>query len=143
MNMMGNQNFGQNNAINMIQNNFMNINKINNLNNLNNMNVMNNMNNYESNNLQRQNSGNKNFYQIEFMYLNKNGKDNSKILAQASSEDSIKELIKRFRFKLCNDDIKIEKYLLNKTTELNPESEESLSSKGIDNTSKIEAIEAK
>ena len=78
------------------------------------------------------------------MYVSKKGvEDNAKIIAQASSEDPIKLLIQRFKTKLCNDNIKIGKYLLNKTIELNPDSEETLCSVGIDSSSKIEAIEEK
>ena len=144
MNMIGNPNVGQNNVMNVLQmNNFMNLNKMNNSNNLNNM--MNVSNNNNEPNLQRQNSANKKFYQIEFMFINKNGKNVAKIVVPATSDDTIKQMIQKFKNKIYSDDtrkdIKIEKYLLNKIFVLNPDSEENITSQGIDDNSKIEAIE--
>ena len=60
---------------------------------------------------------------------------------QGNSNMTIKQLIKNFRVKLCNDKIKIEKYITKQgKIELDPNSEETLASKNITENIKINAI---
>lgn len=60
---------------------------------------------------------------------------------QGKNDMTIEKLIKNFRVKLCNDNIKIEKYLIHPTrVELDPTSTETLASKGITEETKIIAV---
>jgi MAD (mothers against decapentaplegic) family protein 4 len=60
---------------------------------------------------------------------------------QGNSNMSIKQLIKNFKVKLCNENIKIAKYITHPNKiELDPNSEETLASKNIDEKIKINAI---
>ena len=54
---------------------------------------------------------------------------------------TIEKLIKNFKVKLCNNDIKIKKYLIHKNeVELDPNSNETLASKGITGGTKINVV---
>ena len=60
---------------------------------------------------------------------------------QGYSTMTIEKLIKNFRIKLCNDEIQVDKYIIESTNiELDPTSTEILSSKGITNDTKIIAL---
>ena len=60
---------------------------------------------------------------------------------QGKSNMSIKQLIKNFKIKLCNNKIEIEKYIaLPDKIELDPNSEETLASKNITEKTTIQAI---
>ena len=60
---------------------------------------------------------------------------------QGKSNMSIKQLIKNFKIKLCNNKIEIEKYIaLPDKIELDPNSEETLASKNITENIKIQVI---
>ena len=61
-----------------------------------------------------------------------------KLRLQTNSETTIEELLRNFRSRLSNDEIKIDKYLIESNNiELDPTSNETLSSKGITPDTKI------
>ena len=60
------------------------------------------------------------------------------ILVQGLSDMTIEKLIRNFKIKLCDDEIQIDKYIIESTNiELDPTSTETLSSKGITNDTRI------
>ena len=60
------------------------------------------------------------------------------IVTQATYNMTISQLIKNFRVKLCNNNIKIDKYIMHPSNiELDPYSNETLCSKGIDENVRI------
>jgi len=60
---------------------------------------------------------------------------------QGYSTMTIEKLIKNFRIKLFNDEIQVDKYIIESTNiELDPTSTETLSSKGITGETKIIAL---
>jgi len=63
------------------------------------------------------------------------------IAVQGRNDLTIEKLIKNFKVKLCNNDIKIKKYLVHQTeVELDPNSNETLASKGITGGTKINVV---
>ena len=148
MNLLNN-NFNMNNQINHLSNSMdINMNQINHLNN--NMNLMMDQNiNFNRNNSMNininPNSGNdnnnSNFFTVDFKFIKKN-KESFTLKVQTSNGASIKDLINNFKTKLADNSIVIEKYLLNNNEELDRNSDQLISFKGINNNSIITAIEA-
>ena len=64
--------------------------------------------------------------------------NDNKVQVQGNNNMTIEKLIKNFRIKLCSDDIKIDKYIIEGTnTVLDPSSTEKLSDKGINQNIKV------
>ena len=138
---MNNMNYMNNPMMNNM--NYMNnpmMNNMNYMNNpmMNNMNYMNNqmMNNMNMNVMSNDKNENEKIFSMKFKLIDKK-KISSNINIQVTSKMTIKELIQKFIVKICNDDINI-KYSLNGNT-LNPNSEELLYLKGINEFTIIEA----
>ena len=68
---------------------------------------------------------------IKFIFNNRN------IVIQGSLNMTGEELIQRFKMKLCDDNIVINKYLINDETELDPSSKITLKELGITSDTKI------
>ena len=62
---------------------------------------------------------------------------NNKIIIQGELNMTAEELIKKFKIKLCDDNIIINKYLINDETELNPNEKKTLKELGITSDTKI------
>jgi len=64
--------------------------------------------------------------------------NDNKVQVQGNNNMTIEKLIKNFKIKLCSEDVKIEKYIIQGTNiELDPTSTEKLSDKGINQNIKV------
>ena len=139
-NMNQNNNLGNSLNINMNQNNNLSnsfnlmMNQNNNFNRSNSMNI-------NINSINNLNNNNSNFFTVDFKFIKKNN-ETFTLKVQASNDTSIKNLINNFKTKLSDNSIVIEKYLFNNNEELDRNSDQIISLKGINNNSIITAIEA-
>ena len=159
-NQMNHNNINNMNNMNLLNNNFnFNANQINHLSNsmdinMNQINLLNNNMNLmmdQNINFNRNNSVNinvnpingngNNFFTVDFKFIKKN-KEPFTLKVQTSNDASIKDLINNFKTKLADNSIVIEKYLFNNNEELDRNSDQKISLKGINNNSIITAIEA-
>jgi len=63
------------------------------------------------------------------------------VIVQGKDDMTVENLIKNFRMRLCDENIRIEKYIILPTrVELDPHSTETLASKGITEGTKINAV---
>jgi hypothetical protein len=80
------------------------------------------------------------FNQIEFRYIDRMKGEDIKIMVHANNNMTVKDLIKNFRAKLCDDTIIIQSYILDDSTYLDPFSEAPITQFGIGKNSVIKAI---
>ena len=116
-------------------------NAMNNINNVN-MNNNNNPNQFQNNNAnnQIQNNPPKSFNTVDFLYVNQAKGKTTKIMVQGNSSMTFQNLVNNFRTKLCDDSIVIQQYLLNDTIPIPADSNQNISSLGIDDKSVIKAL---
>ena len=127
-----NNKFMMNNNMNMMNNNMMNMN--------NNSQNQSNMNNQNQNTQPQNKPQQKSFNTIKFMYVNRTKNQNLPITVQANSNMTVSQIVNNFRTKLGDDSIVISQYLLNDSTNLDPNSNDNICNLGIDDKSEIKAI---
>ena len=106
----------------------------------NNFNNNNNMNNNINMNNQNNNNSGKVYDQFEFRFIDSLKGDDIKMIVHGNSQMPLKDLIKNFRCKLCDDSIIIKQYLLDGITVLPPDSNVPICNYGINSKSVIKAF---